>query len=99
MIDALMYGMIPREKIAQFSSAKQVEQRRQTAAGALAQRRAEPFLQNGLVDTGSRDRSSQTHNHDYRQRIQNTPAEFRYFYCVEKSRDHPLNLQHRLIRS
>ena len=85
MIDALMYGIMPREKTAQFSkcaAAKQVKKRRQPASSSLAQRSAKPFLQNALVDTRRRDRSAQTHNHNHGQRKQNAPAQLRYLDCV-----------------
>ena len=85
MIDALMYGMIPREKISavfQRAATEQIKQRGQTASGALAERSAKPFLQNSLIHTRCRDRSAQTHNHNYGQRKQNAPAQLRYLDAI-----------------
>ena len=81
MIDALMYGIIPREKTAQFSRAPPLNKLNSAARPPpvrLLQRSAKPFLQNALIHAWRRDRSAQTHNHNHGQRKQNAPAQLRY---------------------
>ena len=55
------------------AAAEQIKERRKTAS-SLAGRGAEPFLQDGLIDSGSSDRRAQAHNHNHGQRKQDTPA-------------------------
>ena len=82
MIDALMYGMMPREKIAQFSSAPPLKRLKSAATpppAALSMTfGTNPAITAGLTP-GSCDRSTQPHDHDDREREQNTPAQLRDF--------------------
>src|ERR1051326_8348111 len=75
--------MMPREKTAQFSSAPPLNKLNSAARPPPVR-----WLNDVL------NHSCKTHNHHHRQGIQNAPAQFRYLDCVEKRRNHPLNLDY-----